>query len=79
MKTCVCFKQGNGSHRYLKFPPTTRNPAGLWYGGYGTAHDFGDVKEAQRFIASIPPEDLDPSGPWLGECSLPFVTTEDLP
>lgn len=78
-KFCVCFKQGNGQHRYFKWPKGERPDSyDMWDQGYGNAWDFKSRQAAQAFVDQKIKDGWNASGPFLGNCSPPFVTTEDL-
>jgi len=73
----VCFRQGNGTHRYLQFPPSDRHPTGYWFDGYRKAYKFAHEQEASDAIKRAVKAGFAPSGPWLGKCSMPFVTDKE--
>lgn len=68
----VCFRQGNGQHRYLTSPSRD-----IWQGGYNEAAKFATREEAQSWIASHPTSCCAGKSAWLGNCGAAFVTDKE--
>lgn len=74
MNWAVCYRQGDGTHRYMRLPPSERLEHGLWMGGYDGAFKFANKNSAELVAAKIP----DASGLWLGQCSRAFAVDREL-